>query len=138
MDDLQTIAAKTLKRPHRSRGKVIVRELVQLKQLATDPNGFPISREYRAFVYKGELLKYGFYWDEYEDHGISTQEIQSAIEHLVSQVTTVVDVPFLSIDIAQLAVSEEWIVIELGDSQFTGLSQIPVLELWSKIKDFKL
>jgi hypothetical protein len=41
------------------------------------------------------------------------------------------------VDIGQLETGD-WIVIEVGDAQFCGLSHVPVLELWSKIKDFCL
>ena len=43
-------------------------------------------------------------------------------------------VPYVTIDIGQLE-SGDWIVIETGDAQFAGLGQIPVLELWNKLKD---
>lgn len=42
-----------------------------------------------------------------------------------------------SVDVGQLDTGD-WIVIEIGDGQFSGLSQIPVLNLWSKIKDWGL
>jgi hypothetical protein len=43
-------------------------------------------------------------------------------------------VPFIIVDVGQLD-DGQWIVIEAGDAQFAGLSRIPVLELWGKIKD---
>ncbi|MHC0064411.1 ATP-grasp domain-containing protein [Nostoc sp. UIC 10890] len=43
-------------------------------------------------------------------------------------------VPYIAIDIGQLE-SGEWIVIETADAQFAGLSHIPALELWNKLKD---
>jgi hypothetical protein len=45
------------------------------------------------------------------------------------------NVPFIAVDVGQLE-SGDWIVIETGDAQFCGLSHVPVLELWGKIKDF--
>lgn len=136
-EELLQLIQVHLQHSYRSKGKVIVRELASLKKLAQDPNGFPISREYRVFVYQGEILDYGFYWDEYEDTGISAKELERAIKHIVSQVAEQVDVPFFSLDIGQLS-SGEWIVIELGDGQFSGLSQIPILRLWSKISQWEI
>lgn len=136
-EELKQLIEAHLQNNYRSKGKVIVRELVSLKKLAQDPNGFPISREYRVFVYKGEVLDYGFYWDEYEDESISTKELELAIKKIVSKVTEQVKVPFFSLDIGQLS-SGEWIVIELGDGQFSGLSQIPLLRFWSKISQWKM
>ncbi|MEH2086851.1 ATP-grasp domain-containing protein [Nostoc sp.] len=45
-------------------------------------------------------------------------------------------VPYIAIDIGQLE-SGEWIVIETADAQFAGLSHIPPLELWNKLKDIR-
>jgi hypothetical protein len=39
---------------------------------------------------------------------------------------------YLAVDVGQLETGE-WIVIEVGDAQFTGLSQVSALELWGKI-----
>jgi hypothetical protein len=63
------------------------------------PGGFPLSREYRVFLYGQDILAYSYYWDEYLDM---------------------------------------WIIIEVADAQFAGLSQVNVLELWSKIKDITI
>jgi hypothetical protein len=41
------------------------------------------------------------------------------------------------LDVGQLETGE-WIIIECGDAQCAGLSKIPVLELWGKIKDITL
>ncbi|WP_017720493.1 ATP-grasp domain-containing protein [Kamptonema formosum] len=45
-------------------------------------------------------------------------------------------VPYAAIDIGQLD-SGEWVVIEVGDAQFAGVSQIPVLELWNQLIQIK-
>jgi hypothetical protein len=137
LDELTTIAQRLFSRPYRSRGKVIIRELLDLNIVTTDPNGFPLGREYRAFLYKNELLAYGFYWDDYPDRSPLSGEIRQALIAKVTETAKRVDVPFVSVDVGQLK-NGEWVVIEIGDGQFSGLSQIPVLELWSKIKDFTL
>lgn len=116
----------------RSRGKVIIRQLVKLRTVATDPNGFPIGREYRAFVYQNKILDYGFYWDQYRDSFPLLDEDKRAIEKLIIEVSHRLQVPFMSVDVAQLETGE-WIVIEVGDGQFSGLSQIDPLALWSKL-----
>lgn len=137
IDELTILAEKIFSNIHRSRGKVIIRELIDLKTVATDPNGFPIGREYRAFVYKGVVLSYGFYWDEYDDPEKLSGADKQAFKNLLQETAKRVDVPFLSIDIGQRA-NGAWIIIEIGDGQFSGLSQVSVLELWSKLKDLRL
>jgi hypothetical protein len=134
-NELRILAKKTLANPHRSRGKVIVREMVNFKPVAVDPNGFPIGREYRAFLYRGEVLAYGFYWDEYTDLQDLTPEEKRACLKLVKEAAKRVNVPYLSVDVGQL-ISGEWAIIEVGDGQFSGLSQIGIFELWNKVKDF--
>ncbi|MCB9454315.1 MAG: ATP-grasp domain-containing protein, partial [Anaerolineaceae bacterium] len=136
-DELTIIATRLFARKHRSRGKVIVRELVDLNIVATDPASFPIGREYRAFLYKGEILAYGFYWDEYDDSQSLSGTDQQAFLNCLRETARRVDVPFMSVDIGQQK-NGDWVIIEIGDGQFSGLSQIPVLELWSKIKDLKI
>lgn len=137
ISELKILAKQIFSHQNFSRGKLIIRELVHFKQIATDPNGFPINREYRAFLYKGELLAYGFYWDEYRDSNPLTKQDKQDILALLKSVSSRIGTPFLAVDIGQLE-NGDWIVIEIGDGQFSGLSQIPVLELWSKIKDFTL
>jgi len=109
-----------------------IRELVKLKTVATDPNNFPIGREYRSFVYQHDILEMGFYWDDYNDTYSLSKDDQQNIKNLALETARRVDVPFISIDVAQLE-NDEWIVIEIGDGQFSGLSQISPMKLWKKL-----
>jgi hypothetical protein len=134
LEELYSLATTILQSSYRSRDKVIVRELLKLKTVASDSKAFPISHEYRAFVYQGKILAYGFYWDEYNEIiSLTSLEKQSFVA-LITEAARRVEVPFVAVDIAQLE-SGGWKLIEIGDAQFCGLSQIPVLELWSKLKD---
>lgn len=120
-----------------SRGRVIVRKLVNLRFTRKAPNGFPMGREFRVFVYNHQVLEYGYYWDgEDELSKLSTQE-EKAVLDLAILASQRLHVPYISIDIGQLE-SGEWIVIEVGDAQFAGLSHIPMLELCNKLKDINL
>jgi hypothetical protein len=136
MTELETLAQSALVHSYRSRGKVIVRDLVALRRVDETPQGFPISREYRIFIYKQEIVAYGFYWDEFDDSQPLTGQERQTMFNLAIEAARRTQVPFLAVDVGQLE-SGEWIIIEIGDAQFCGLSQIPVLELWSKIKDFE-
>ncbi|MEL6524604.1 MAG: ATP-grasp domain-containing protein [Chloroflexota bacterium] len=135
--ELQVLVEAQFSDEYKSRGIVIAREFVPLIKVAKDEQGFPISREYRVFVYQGNILDHSFYWDEYQDTGISDKDVEKVIRQMTAKVVEMVSVPFFTLDIAQ-AQSGEWIVIELGDGQFSGLSQIPVLRLWSKISQWKM
>lgn len=135
MDELKNIAEHVLANTYRSRGKVIVREFIPLRQISESPDDFPISREYRVFVYKDEIVAYSFYWDEFEDIELLATNDRQAIFTLALETAARTKIPFVAVDVAQTATGD-WIVIEIGDAQFCGLSQVPVLELWGKIKDF--
>jgi hypothetical protein len=137
LDELIPIAEGVLQREYRSRGKIVVRELVALRQTGEPSWGFPVTREYRAFVHCGEILAYSFYWDEYTDPQPLTPDEHMAVKRLVREASDRLNIPFIIVDVGQVETGE-WIIIECGDAQCAGLSQIPVLELWSKIKDITL
>lgn len=118
----------------RSRGRVVLRRLATLRTIATDYQSFPLGREYRVFVYQNDVLAYGFYWDEYADTVNLKPDEEQIIRALATEAARRVGTPFVAVDIAQLEAGD-WIVIEVGDGQFSGLSQVSVLELWSKLKD---
>jgi hypothetical protein len=131
--ELRMIVERILSQPERSRGKVIVRQLVQLKILDEAPNGFPVAREYRVFLYKGDVLARGFYWDI--DPPPLTRQEDTEILDTARKAAHRLETPYIAVDVGQLA-HGKWIVIEVGDAQFCGLSHVPVFELWSKIKNF--
>lgn len=135
--ELAVIARGLLAREGRSRGKIIVRRLVRFRTFATDPQSFPIGREYRVFVHRDEILAFGFYWDEYRDPTTLTRADEAAIKALSIEAARRVGTPFIAVDIGQLE-NGDWIVIEVSDGQFAGLSHVGVLELWSKLKDIAI
>lgn len=134
MVELIALTNSVLAQPHLSRGRVILRKLVPLRTIATDYQAFPLGREYRVFVYQNRVLAYGFYWDEYADSTRLSSAEEQAICSLAVDAAQRVGTPLIAVDIGQLA-SGDWIVIEVGDGQFSGLSQVPVLELWSKLTE---
>lgn len=133
--ELRAIVERILHQQERSRGKAIIRQIVQLNVIDKAPNGFPVAREYRVFLYKGEIMAHGFYWD-IEPPPLTRQE-DADILHLARTAARRIDTPYLAVDVAQLATGN-WIVIEVGDAQFCGLSHVPVLELWNKVSKFTL
>lgn len=137
-EELTPITEALLKYDYRSRGKVVIRELAPLRRTGEPSFGFPITREYRAFLYRGEILAYSFYWDEYKDPLGGLSAVDTAkVEALMRDASKRTAVPFMTVDVGQLD-NGEWTIIELGDPQCAGLSHVPVLELWSKIKDITL
>ncbi|BBM85196.1 ATP-grasp domain-containing protein [Candidatus Uabimicrobium amorphum] len=116
----------------RTVGTVIVREYVKLRHVRKSSQGFPFGREYRVFLYKGQVLAYGYYWDgEDELAQLSPQEEKQVLQ-LATQVAKRIATPYIAIDIGQLE-TEEWIVIEVGDGQYCGATHVPLFTLWNQL-----
>ncbi|MFB2836451.1 ATP-grasp domain-containing protein [Aerosakkonemataceae cyanobacterium BLCC-F167] len=130
--ELEILSQQLLNLENRSRGRIIARKLVKLRHVRSTPEGFPLGREYRVFVYQQKVIGCGYYW-EGEDplKKLSTSEESKVIE-LALNAAKRLEVPYSAIDIGQLE-DEKWIVIETGDPQFSGVSQIPLLQLWNEI-----
>ena len=117
---------------YRSRGRVLVRRLASLRHVRVSDEGFPLGREYRAFVLWDEVVGMGYYWDG-EDHLAELSDEESAaVSHLAILAASRVGVPFVVVDIGQ-TVEGDWIVIEIGDAQFAGHGQIPLTALWQNM-----
>ena len=131
-DELLKISKKIFSLKRRSLGKVIVREYKPLRHIRKTGLGFPIGREYRVFMYKNRIIEFGYYWEDTDELSELNPVEQKEIFSLCERVSKAVDVPYLSIDIGQKE-DKEWIVIELGDAQFSGTSQMPLNTLWNKL-----
>ncbi|NOK61110.1 MAG: hypothetical protein GFH27_549307n93 [Chloroflexi bacterium AL-W] len=104
--ELTTLVNELLVHTNRSRGRVVVRKLVNLRYVNKTPDGFPLGREYRVFVYHNNVLAYGYYWDEQRDPYTLTSTDSQAIADLASEAAQRVQVPFLAVDIGQLQSGE--------------------------------
>lgn len=112
---------------------MIVRKLARLRYVQKSPEGFPFGREYRVFLYGGRVLAHGYYWEGDNPLMDLTPEEGRVVLDLAREAARRLDVPYVSIDIGQLE-SGEWIVIESGDAQFSGLSRILPLHLWQNLR----
>jgi hypothetical protein len=133
-DELVKLTEWLLTLKYGSRGRAIARKLVKLRHQRLAPDGFPMGREFRCFLYNHQILEYGYYWPGQDDLSHLTKEEENLVLNLAIIASQRLGVPYVAFDIGQLE-SGEWIVIEVSDAQFAGLSHIPVLELWNKLKD---
>jgi hypothetical protein len=117
-----------------SRGTVIVRELVRLKHVRCVGNGFPAGREFRVFLLGDQVVEMGYYWDDPDQLALLAEDERVAIYRLASEAARRLAVPYMTADIGQLDTGE-WIVIEVGDAQFAGLSQVSPLKLWGRLRE---
>ncbi|MBD2248062.1 ATP-grasp domain-containing protein [Nostoc sp. FACHB-888] len=133
-EELISTTEGLLKLKYHSRGRVILRKLEKLRHKRLAPNGFPMGREFRCFIHNQQILKYGYYWDGEDELSKLSKPEETQVLKLAVLASECLGVPYIAIDIGQLE-SGEWIVIETADAQFAGLSHIPALELWNKLKD---
>jgi hypothetical protein len=133
-DAVLRIVRRLFELPFHARGSVILRRLLPLRFERSTPEGFPLGREYRVFLYKSVVLDYGYYWE-----GSDPLERMSVIEEsemlgLAVEASRRLDVPYLAMDVGQVE-GGEWFVIEPGDAQFAGFSKVNVLKLLSRLEE---
>jgi hypothetical protein len=122
--------------PYRSRGRVIVRRLVPLRHSRLSGEGFPLGREYRVFLYSDRVLGFGYYWEGDDPLRNLDAEEEKQMLAVARSAAQRVGVPYVIVDVGQVE-SGEWIVIEVGDAQFAGASQTPLLPLWSATRSIE-
>ena len=132
LPELQGLTHALLDLENRSRGRVIVRQLVRLRHSRVSAQGFPLGREYRLFLHGQTILGMGYYWEGDDPLKALTEAERGIVVSLAIEAAERLSVPYVAVDIGQLE-SGAWIVIETGDAQFSGVSQIPPLALWHQI-----
>jgi hypothetical protein len=130
--ELENLTGVLLQLETRSRGLVIVRQLVSLQHERKSGEDFPFGREFRVFSYAGQILEYGYYWEGDDSLSHLSKAEENTVLDLAWEAAHRVNVPYLAVDIGQTEAGE-WIVIEVGDGQFAGLSQVSPLKLWHKL-----
>ena len=130
-DELSELAAQLWSLEQRARGRVIARQLVELRHSRAHAD-FPLGREFRVFVLRDQVLSLGYYWPGEDPLSALTADENRAVRWLALEAARRLQVPYLAVDIGQLQ-SGEWIVSEVGDAQFAGLSCNAPLALWNRL-----
>ena len=119
------------RRPITGRNKLIARQVAPLRRSGAVIGGFPESREYRTFLLNGKLLGMGYYWSNVDPFGELGHD-EPNVRQLAEKAACRVNTPLMAVDLGQLETGE-WIVIETGDLQFSGVTQMPHMLFWEKI-----
>ncbi len=117
-----------------SLGTVILRELVSLRYNHKTGTGFPKAREFRVFLLHNQVLAYSYYWDGDSLLEKLTPDEEVIVLTLAQEASQKIDVPYIAIDIGQKE-SGEWLVIEAGDAQFSGICQLSPINLWQRVAE---
>jgi len=131
-DELRELVRQTLRRTGRSRGRAIVRQLVPLRHARHTHLGFPMGREYRVFLLHGQIVSLGYYWDADDPLAPLTPDEEATVRTLATTAAARMGTPWIAVDVGQTTAGE-WLVIETGDAQFSGLSCIDPLPHWHRL-----
>lgn len=114
---------------------LVLRRILPLRRSGELRNGFPVSREYRFYLYRGSLIGGGFYWSDVDPFGplsgVEREETERLAQEAASRITT----PLIACDVGQLE-DGSWRVIEIGDVQFSGVAHMPRAVFWERLLAF--
>jgi hypothetical protein len=107
---------------------IYVRKYVPLKTYLTSFHGLPITKEFRFFVCRGEVVSRGFYWSSHIDEVVAavgvlpdpTEVPETLVQEVIARIGDQAE--FVVVDFAQMATGD-WLVVELNDAQMSGLSE---------------
>ncbi len=132
LEELCLLTQHLLALENRSRGRVVVRQLVTLRHTRTSPEGFPFGRKYRIFLYQQQVMGFGYYWEGNDPLKSLTLAEEDTVLQIAFDAAKRVGTPYIAVDVGQTE-DEQWVVIETGDAQFSGVSQTPILPLWNRL-----
>lgn len=114
--------------------QIYIREFVPLHTYLKGINGLPITKEFRVFFYKDQVLAKGFYWQNYVDDIGFTPDANEIPYQLLEEVGRRLGrkVNFYVVDIAQ-TVEGKWIVVEVNDGCMSGLACVDPNELYGNL-----
>ena len=75
------------------------------------------------------MLGFGYYWEGDDPLRELVTGEERQMLGIAQEAARRVGIPFVSVDVGQVE-SGEWLVIEVGDAQFAGASQTPLIPLW--------
>lgn len=132
-EELRHALLEAEKLPITWKGNVIARELLPLRQRG-ETNGFPLSREYRVFMYKKQILGKGFYWEQRDPFGRLEENENRDLEDLCYETQSRLNTSLTAVDVGQLE-DGTWRVVEVGDPQFCTFTHMSSTSFFQKLKD---
>lgn len=113
---------------------ICIRKFINFKNYGVDIHGMPITKEFRVFVYNGQIVAKGFYWSNHM-YDIQVPDVDDISLHFLHYVIKIIGnkANFYTLDVAQ-DVDDKWWVVELNDGQMAGLSGINADEFYSNLK----
>lgn len=112
----------------------VANNIDELRELADYLFSLEARTRGRVVLLNNRVLGWGYYWEGNDPlKELSTQE-QEKMLSVAQEASRRLQVPFVAIDVGQTETGH-WIVIESGDAQFAGTSQISRLQLWNNLRE---
>ncbi|MCL9661057.1 ATP-grasp domain-containing protein [Paenibacillus hunanensis] len=105
-------------------GGIMFRQFIELESIGIhEKSGMPLSREFRIFYFNQQPVLTENYWEEiqYEQDQIPLSFFNKVAKDIPSS--------FFTMDIAR-TINNEWIIIEVGDGQVSGLPSYDLSHLF--------
>jgi hypothetical protein len=96
LDELQELTRGLLTLDARSRGRVVVRQLVELRHHRKSAQDFPLGREYRVFVYDGKVIGLGYYWEGDDTLKALNSDERATVTELAEEAARRLNVPYIA------------------------------------------
>lgn len=111
-------------------GGLVLREFMNFKSIgAHSQSAMPLTKEYRLFFFDGELLCRFEYWND------GDYSSEAPPDDLFCDVARQVQSRFFTMDVAQREDNDEWMIVELGDAQVSGLPrESDAVEFYEKLR----
>ncbi|HEY9630112.1 MAG TPA: ATP-grasp domain-containing protein [Coleofasciculaceae cyanobacterium] len=93
----------------------------------------PLGRAFRVYLYHQTIVTYAYSWAADDPLKWLTVEEEEAIFAVALEAATRIDLPLLAIDIGQQQCGR-WVVLEVGDAQFSLLCQMPMIPFWGELE----
>jgi hypothetical protein len=133
-DTLRRRLTDAARRPVSMRGVLIARQIAPLRRNGRLRHDFPISREYRVYLLDGQVITVAPYWEDPDPFGPMTSADHEAVTGLALEGSRRLDAALVCVDVAQCE-DGSWILVEVGDPQFTTLANVNPLSFYVLLGD---
>ena len=106
---------------------IVLRKFIQLESIGFhEKSGMPISNELRLFIFNYKVVCTIGYWD-----GENMNEYPEFVGQILQELKNIKS-NFFTVDIAKKS-NGEWIIMELGDGQVSGLQEYDIKNFYIKL-----
>ena len=115
---------------------LVIREYERFVMYDMAINGLPITKEFRFFVFKGQIIAAGFYWSNHPEVIAKFHpNVEEVPKDFLSEIAEIVS-PNIDAWVMDIAQHEDgrFRLVELNDFQMSGLSCIASEQLYSNLK----